>query len=202
MRFIGLKLLKDFLGKEDEKDKDLLTALIEQVSLRFETYTHRQFEALARTKFFDAGKRNYLLPAFPIDLGETLTVTVQDEVQVKDTDYFVWDDEGRIEFRRAARSTRFSSVITDPVFSTVLPRAVQIDWTGGFELNATEVDVLDVPEDIKHACLLQTAFQYRRRNDVGVSSLSLPDGNVSVLSPTALLPEVRAILDSYKLLRI
>jgi hypothetical protein len=48
------------------------------------------------------------------------------------------------------------------------------------------------------AVIMQTAFIFRRRKDIGLSSISLPDGSISVVAPTELLPEVKAVLKEYR----
>lgn len=197
MRLIDIELVKQFLGKTDTGYNDLLQTLIEQVTGAFETYTGRKFEAIERTKYFTVGPRNFLLPAFPVDLGETFTVTVNDETQVIDDDFFVWEDQGRVEFLR--------KTATDPLAlsppATPKPKAVVIVWTGGWVADGDGL-LQSVPQDFQKACMMQVAFEFKRRASIGLTSLSVPDGNVSVMAPTDLLAGVRTILDSHKLLRV
>ena len=77
--FLGLKT-------EDEHD-DLIELIIEQVSARIETYLNRELKAEERTKYFDAGKNSYSLPAYPVDTGETFTVNHDDVELTIDEDY-------------------------------------------------------------------------------------------------------------------
>lgn len=186
MRIITLDNLKKFLEKLPQPKQDaLLVQIIEQQSQRFETFLRRKLKAEERTEFFDGGEKSYWLPAFPIDEGQTLTVTrtTDNFVFVKDTDYFVRADEGLIEFANK--------------IPRGLPKLLSITWTGGYTENAN-TNVIEVPDDLQHACILQCIFVYRRRKDIGLSSVSNPDGNISVMTPVQLLPEVRAILDNYK----
>lgn len=196
MRLIDIELVKQFLEKKEAGHNDLLLALIEQVTAAFETYTRRKFEAVERTKYFNVGPRNFLLPAFPVDLGETFTVTVNDETQVIDDDFFVWEDQGRVEF---LRKTAADPLALSPV--TFKPKSIVIVWTGGWVADADGL-LQSVPLDFQKACMMQVAFEFKRRASIGLTSLSVPDGNVSVMAPTDLLAGVRTILDSHKLLTV
>lgn len=197
MRLIDIKLIKQFLEKTDTDHNDLLIVLIEQVTAAFENYTGRKFEAVERTKYFSAGPRNFLLPAFPVDLGETFTATVNDDAQVIDEDFFVWEDQGRVEF---VRKTATDPLPLSPA-AIPRPKSVVIVWTGGW--TADDDGLLQgVPQDFQKACMMQVAFEFRRRDSIGVTSLSVPDGNTTVLAPTDLLPGVRTLLDSHKFLKV
>ena len=88
--FLGLKT-------EDEHD-DLIELIIEQVSARIETYLNRELKAEERTKYFDAGKNSYSLPAYPVDTGETFTVNHDDVELTIDEDYYLHDEIGVVEF--------------------------------------------------------------------------------------------------------
>lgn len=155
----------------------LIDSLITQCSKRAETFCNRLFEKTARTQKFNAGRKDIFLPAYPIDSTATLTVILDEETLTVNDDYYVYNDEGWIEF--------FSTP------SYIEPQQISITWTGGYASDA-------VPDDLQYAVMLQVAFMFRRRKDLGVSSISLPDGSMSVNNPADLLPEVKHILRSYK----
>lgn len=111
-------------------------------------------------------------------------VTVSDATGYDDkAEYYVWEEEGLIEF------------VTPPSYT--LPRQVKIVYTGGYSVD-TSTNIVNVPDDMKRACLMQVAFDFRRRKDVGVTSISMPDGSISIQSPSTLLPEVTRILKMYR----
>ena len=178
MLLTSLADVKLFLEKVDIAHDDLLTMIITKVSARIETYLNTTFEKIQRTKYFDAGRRYCYLPAFPIDLTAALTVLLDSAVQVKDVDYVVWENEGLIEF----------------FFDTIYlqPKQIVVTWTGGY------LTYSDLPEELQYAAVLQSAYMFRRRKDLGLSSVSMPDGSVSVNSPTDLLPDVKNILNSIR----
>lgn len=110
-------------------------------------------------------------------------VVVSDATGYDDkSEYYVWENSGLVEF-------------VTPI-STTLPRQVKITYTGGYAADSD--GILQVPDDLKRACLMQVAFDFRRRRDLGVSAISMPDGSLSVQNPTSLLPEVVRILKLYR----
>jgi len=177
MLLASLDDVKTFLEKTDTQHDGLLEQIITGVSARIELFLNRNLEQKERTQYFDAGKRYYYLPAYPIDITATLTVTLDGTVQDKDDDYFIWEDEGLIEFYSA------------PTY--IEPKQLKIVWTGGYTSTT-------VPEDIKYATILQSAYIFRRRKDLGASSVSSPNGSISVSAPTDLLPDVKKLLQSLR----
>jgi hypothetical protein len=155
----------------------LIDSLLVMVSKRFETYCNRSFESLSRTQKFNAGRRHYFLPAYPVSESPAPVITYDGDVQVENDDYYVYYSEGWIEF------------YLEPVRTE--PQQVTITWTGGYTVD-------NIPQDLQYACMMQVAFVFRRRKDLGVSSVSLPDGSISINSPADLLPEVKHVLKSYR----
>lgn len=179
MQLISLSDLKTFLEKTDTTHDTLLLNIISYYSKRIETFCNRLFTKESRTEYFDAGNKKLYVAAIPIDLT-TCTVTLDDDVQVINDDYFVWADQGLIEF------------FLTPCY--IEPKQIQVNYYGGYNL----VDgVVAIPDDLKFACVLQCAYVFRNRSKLGASSISMPDGSMSIML-TDFLPEVRSILKSYK----
>ena len=186
IRLVSLTDLKTFIEKTDTVHDSLLKMIIENVSASIETYLNRNLLKAARTVYRDAGRRYYYLPAYPIDESATLTVTYDGTLQTKDTGYFVRADDGLIEFQK--------SVV--PIYTD--PKEIVIVWTGGYAASADN-ECLDVPYDMKEAALRQSAYNFRRRKDIGISSISMPDGSISKNPIDAfLLPEVKDLLRNYR----
>lgn len=188
MRLISLTDLKLFLNITNIVQDRLLGNIIDRVSKRVETYLNRNLLKQARTIYRDAGRRYYYLPAYPIDEAATLTVICDGVTQTKDSDFFVRADDGLIEFQK------------DAVPSYQDPKEVVITWTGGYASSGEgDTECLAVPEDIQDAALRQSAYNFRRRNDIGISSVSMPDGSVSKTPiDSSLLPEVKDLLHNYR----
>lgn len=173
-------------NKSDNTHDTLLDTIIDGVSQRIETFLRRKLTEEERTEVFDGGRKRYLLPAYPIDTGQDITIDIDGVTSfVEDTDYFVWPEMGMIEFSGKISNEK--------------PRILSITWTGGYALTEGS---LAVPDDIKRVCIMQCAFEFRRRRDMGISSVSSPDGNITVNRPAALLPEVVATLQPYAHRRI
>jgi len=188
---ISLEDAKTFLEIDNSSYDTLLTNLIVFVSDRIQTFLNRKLKKEERTQYFQAGRRRYYLSAYPVDITSTITVVVGEETKTEDEDYYIWDDIGVVEFREPT--------------TYVGPKQVAVTYTGGY--NATtitvsgsvqEIYLSTIPDSLKYACLLQVAFMFRRRRDIGLNSVSMPDGSINVQSPTDLLPEVKNILKSYR----
>ncbi len=172
----------------------LITLIIQQVSARIETYLDRLLKAEERTVYYDSGPDTFFLQAYPIDIEETFTVTLDGVAQVLTTDdidgdFNLYAVEGKIFFPCGTGG--------------ISPQALKIVYTGGYAedpiAEGEDTGVLAVPDDLARACLMQVMFDFRRRNDLGLSSVSMPDGSVSVAQgPSGLLPEVRYILKSFR----
>jgi len=188
MRLVSLTDLKAFIEKTDTTHDQLLSGIIERVSFVIETFLNRYLLKAARTISRDAGRRYYYLPAYPIDEAASLTVTCAGAAQTKDTQFFVRANDGLIEFQKSSVPT-----YTDP-------KEVVIAWTGGYVASGeSDTECLDVPYDLKEAALRQSAYNFRRRRDIGISSVSMPDGSISKNPIDAfLLPEVKDLLKNYR----
>lgn len=181
MKLIALEKVKTFLEKTDTTHDALLSMIIESVSSRIALFLNRNLEKTSRTEYFNGGRRYYYVSAPPIDTTVAVSAYTDDTLETEDTDYFVWEDEGLVEFYWKVPTTE--------------PKNVRIVYTGGY---TTVNQVLQVPDDIERACLYQTVSEFRGRNSVGLASISMPDGSVQNNNPTELLPEVKSILKNYR----
>lgn len=183
MRLITLTEIKIFLEKADTAHDSLLSLFIEKVSKRIETYLNRKFTKASYTEYFNCGKRRYFLSAVPVSDNPPPLVTHLNSTLTENSDYYIWYDEGIIEF-------------TSPVLS-LIPKSLKCVYTGGYASDATS-DVLKVPDDIKYACILQVAADFRNRDNLGLQSINLPNGSMAIAA-NELLPSVKQILKQYRL---
>ena len=159
MKLISLDDLKAFLEITSSTQDSLLNLIITNISARIESFCNRKFTKTSRTSYYSCEKdtvvtKKCYLDAYPVDTLLPLTVTYSGSVQTVDTDYFIWPEPGCVEFYT--------------VLPYVRPRDIKIDYYGGYD----EIDgVLEVPDDLKFACLIQCAFIFRRRKDIGLQNV-------------------------------
>lgn len=188
VRFITVADVKTYLdGKSDSTDDALLDMLVAAVSARVESFLSRNMVAASRTQKFNGGARRYVLDAYPIAASPAPVVTVDGLTMTVDLDYWVHPEQGYIEFLVAPAATK--------------PRIVSITWTGGYAQDATS-KLVDVPEDIKLAVMLQVAFMFKRRKELGLESVTMPNGTINTTSTAKLLQEVERILRAYRNFRL
>jgi len=169
----------------------LLSGIIKGVSARFELYLNRNLKKESRTEYFQAGGRKYFMSAYPIDSTITPTVILETTPQTIDEDFYVWWDDGTFEF--------------DYNTSYVGPKQLIITYTGGYPTTTTAIGgttvsdtLLTSIDSLWYACLLQVAYVFRRRQDIGLTSVSMPDGSISSAGGMELLAEVKKILSGLR----
>jgi hypothetical protein len=189
LMLVSLSEVKAFLDITVTDYDSLINTLIQNVSDRIQTFLNRQLLKEQRTQYFTTGKKKYYVNGYPVDTSTTITVMIDNDIQAINDDYYLWADDGLFEFEYTATLTQ--------------PKEMSITYTGGYPGSLTMVGgkatyVLSVPDAIGYACLLQVAFIFRRRKDIGLTSISMPDGSVSTLYAGDLLPEVKNILKMYR----
>jgi hypothetical protein len=183
MKLITVADLKDFLEKTDTEHDSLLEMIIEYVSSDLETAMNRFLEKQERTEYFRGGGKIFPLKAPPIDtVNHEFTVAIDGDEQAINDDYYVQTNSGLVEF---IVNTEYTE-----------PKQISVLYTGGYSGTGNS---LAVPNDIKMACALQSSFLFRRRKDIGINQLSMPDGSIGSFLTGEFLPQVQKIVDRYHL---
>jgi hypothetical protein len=169
----------------------VLDTLIEQVSKRFETFTRRRFYDDGATQvdeYFDSDGDTQLLSLrqFPIvsgtvDLFEDYDSTFAAATELDESEYRVHLEDGQVEM--VWRSFFWGK------------RTIKVSYRGGWTATA---GIIDAPDDLKHAALLQVSHLFQRRDQLGGLSQSFGEGQTSYEGAYKLLPEVRSILMSHR----
>lgn len=180
IKLISLDELKIKLEMTDVTHDLILGQIINGMSSHFQTYCNRLFKSEERTEILDGGKKHYYLRAYPIDTTEILEVKINEVLKVNGSDYFVYADSGGITFNYD---------------TTDYLQNISIKYTGGYD---EEDGVLSVPDDLKSACLSQCAFEFQRRNEIGVNSINREYGSIAISNVNKLLPDVKDILRFYR----
>jgi hypothetical protein len=55
-----------------------------------------------------------------------------------------------------------------------------------------------IPADLENAVCREVAYRFRRRKDLGLQSVSFPDGSIQKMDTGQFLKEVRIILDRFR----
>lgn len=187
MYLVAVPRIKQFLEIANNDQDPLLSLLTQYYSARIQTYLRRKLEKAERVIVFNGGKKIYALPAYPVDTVTKPVVKIADVLQEEDNNYYVWYDRGVIEFPYPPNINE--------------PKILEVTWTGGYALiddSSVDDGSLAVPEDIRLACMMQVAFVFKRKRDLGITSITMPDGSISTQYAGALLPEVIDILKSYR----
>lgn len=195
---IELKTLLEMDLTKTTTDKDTsLTLLLTGMAARFQTVCNRKFLKEERVEYFNGGKKFYFLSAVPLVLPTVITPasgapTILDPITfesygqnlILDTDYYIWEDQGKIEVAYE--------------IATSWPKCVKITYTGGYD---EENGVVLVPEDLKTAYLQQCSHEWLRRKNMMGESITMPDGSINLRQGmvTALLPQVQSVIDCYRL---
>lgn len=194
MAVLDLCTVEDLLsypGMEDMSDNDKLWALqmIRGFAQRASKFVGREFYKESRTRQFGSNGHNadIQLPAFGASTNsitsvhESLDRTFTSSTLLDSDDYY-FDWETGVLHREyslwlSGRGT------------------VQVIWVGGW---GTDVDT--VPDDVRTAGVMQIAFWYQRRFDLGLTGRAGGQGaSVDILVPSKLLPEVEETLSAYRL---
>ena len=162
------------------------------VSGAVERYMDRTVTAASVTEYLDVreGQTIFRLKAYPV----TAVASVYfDDLQafgagtaIDSTYYFnpVYESAGM--FRMRAPLLRFG----------VAPRSLKITYAGGMAADA-DAFIVAYP-DISGAVDVQTSHEWQRRNALGVSSISYPDGTNASLSFDRWIPSVKQVLDYHR----
>jgi len=186
MKLVTVADVKEFLEKTDTDHDSLLELLIEYVSTNLETAMNRYLEKQERIEYFRGGGKLFLLKAPPIDnANHILAVSIDNDAQTVNDDYYVHTNSGMIEFVVPTEYTE--------------PKQVSIRYTGGYSGTGNS---LAVPNDLKMACTLQSAYLFKRRKDIGINQMSTPDGSIGTFLTGEFLPQVQKIVDRYHLYNV
>ena len=170
---VSFASLKALLGLGDSAiaDYPALNVLKSSVEAAIESFLGRDLESSERTEsFYIAGPTNMIsLRAIPVASVASLTVTMLGETETynaNDNDYII---------------TRYGL----KVYSQLEDAKVDITYTGGLSA---------VPSNIERAALLQTAYEFLGKDNIGAETVSNEGGSVSRPSLN-LLPVVKSLLN-------
>jgi len=165
-----------------ETDWDgLLEELIAAISQRVGTYCNREFERQERVEYHDGGGRYLYLKCLP----------VTEIASVHGSDTWEWDESSLVP---ADHCQLLNAGMVAYRYGTwpYGPQALRVTYTGGYAEDA-------VPADLEMAVRTQAAYEFKRRKDIGLESVSFPDGSIQKVSSGEFLSMVKQVLDRYRI---
>lgn len=181
MNLTTLSQVKALLEVTETEWDGLLEELITAVSGRAGTYCNREFELKERVEYHDGGGQYLYLRGLPIAAIAA----------IHGSDTWEWDDNALVPADHyhllpvGLVGYRFG----DWPYG---PRALKVVYTGGYATDG-------VPPDLEIAVRTQVAYDFRRRKDIGLESVSFPDGSIQKVNSGEFLPSVKAVLDRYRI---
>jgi hypothetical protein len=183
------------LGETGALDADVLAQLeakIPEVSARAATFCNREFERVERISYHDGGGRFLFLTETP--------VSEIDEILYS----YTWDWDAATEYDTSdyalvnAKAGMVGFKGGGPWPAGV--KAFQVTYTGGYDEsdNFSAEAYVPIPADLEGAVCQQVVYEWRRRNDPGLSTVSLPDGTINKFQVGEWLESVKATLNRYR----
>lgn len=205
IKLVSVANVRTYLNFTSTNQDTLLGELIEQVSEDIQNYCDRIFTRGTDTLEYPIGGGQYLsLKRFPIVSIAHIRYNIDgdfsdsaDDISSDDYKYSAsLKDEGLVFLKRSKLRVQLSNKTYNSGYVWPDdPDSLEVKYTGGYTDTA---GVLDVPDDLKKACIMQTAYLFDRRKSLGTRNLSGQEGSLNYEGIYEFLPNVAGVLDKYK----
>jgi hypothetical protein len=188
--------IKERLGLADTANDVALTRIIEGIGSLFDSYTGRSLIITAAdiTEYYTGCGPSLQIRRFPI---VSITSTKESiDYKFGDDSFLVVNTDYRI-----ITGGRFGIIQRLWTNWLDLPDSIEVIYRGGY----CSADVVPgegetaLPSDLREAAIEQATFLWKRKDDLGLSSVSAEGGSINKFSDMDLLPMVKRILDRYRL---
>ncbi|MBU4232367.1 MAG: phage head-tail connector protein [Proteobacteria bacterium] len=193
MNLTTLAKVKTLLELSETDWDGLINELIGAVSERCASYCNRDFENKSRVEYQDGGGRYLYLRGLPV-VGSISSIYGSDTWEwssgdLIDAGEYYLHASGMVGYRYGAWPYG--------------PKALKVTYTGGyfvFDAGPKPPEGYNPPPDgLEMAARTQVAYDFNRRKDVGLESVSFPDGTIQKVSSGEFLPSVKAVLNRYRI---
>ena len=194
MNLTTLAKVKTLLELTETDWDGLINELIGAVSERCASYCNRDFENKSRVEYHDGGGRYLYLMGLPV-VGSITSIYGSDTWEWASGDLINADDyflhaSGMVGYRYGVWPYG--------------PKALKVTYTGGYDAfyageGSPPEGYHPPPDDLEMAARTQVAYDFNRRKDVGLESVSFPDGSIQKVNSGEFLPSVKAVLDRYRI---
>lgn len=180
--------VKTYLGISGSSEDALIDQLLAGTDAWIKRYLGRDIEAANYIEQVDgSGAPIQILKQYPIIsvtsvYDDTARAFGSDTLLVENTDFLVYKEEGYLE-------------IIDGGDFVEGQKNVKVSYRAGYE-------TADIPKDLKQAEIELVANEYRRKETEGVKAMTVGAFSVSYDSTETMPSEIKAVLDSYKKVRL
>ncbi len=189
------RLLEVDLAEMDAETRAQLEARIAEVSARAGGFCNRTFQREEWVSYHHGGGRYLYLNEVPVQMIKEILYS------------FAWEWEGAIVYAPsdyALVNPKSGMVGFKWIYWPAGQYALRVTYTGGYDAapaagqNPPE-GYVPIPVDLEGAICQQVVYEWRRRNDVGIRSVSLPDGTINKMDAGEWLEVVEKTLKRYRI---
>ena len=195
--FCTLADVKTRLGLSNTDNDDIIEQIITGITGMFENYVSRPLLIFTEDVYeyygLDPGLRRLLLRRYPI-----VSITSIKEA----SDYDFEDAEALVanaDYRLVNSGLNGIILRLDGHWLSG-EDTIQSLYRGGYcgAGEAAGEGEYAMPVELREAAILQGTFMFKRKDDIGLDSVSTMGGSISKFADIELLPLVRQVLDKYK----
>lgn len=162
-----LEDVKRLLDVKSTEFDDLITDIVQAVQDEADEYMQlKHLEATGQTAYFDGGVATLYLEHANVS---NVTVTEDGTALIDGTDYYLYPERGVIKHASATFAEG--------------KRIIVVTYDAGYGDD-------DLPVSLRRKIVKQAAYEFRRRKDMGLSSVRYPDGSVEKYMIDEWLPDV------------